>query len=148
MVKRAVKSIIAAGSQPLYDGDWAETKWPRNTITHSQTADGYRAWCNACGRHDELNLGVSHLQKVVNQELEKMELNLKSWRSLDGFKDQKLAHDLAHGSRVARDFISGFHNLYGEHLFRQWMLDNNWIDKESCWTKTQAIWSKEYDLGE
>ena len=146
MVKHAVKSILSVTKQPLYDGDWAETKWPRDK--DGPTAQGYRDWAVACGRHDELNLGISHLQKSVNQELEKMEINLTSWKSLENIKDRKLTHDLAEGSRVALNYISGFHNLYGEHQFRQWMSDNNWIDKDSCWTKTKAIWSKEYDLGE
>jgi hypothetical protein len=61
LVKHAVKKYIAQNNLPLYDGDWAEAKWPK-------TLDGYRAWATACGRHYELTDGASHLQKLRSEE--------------------------------------------------------------------------------
>lgn len=141
MLKQHVKSMIAQQKLPLWDGDWAESKCPRTNL-------GYSEWSRACGRHNELTLGVSHLQKTVNQDLEKMRLNFLDWQILDKTVDGKLAHDLATGIDVAKNFIGGLHELHSQTQFRKWALDQGWIEDEACWTKTRFVWSKEYDLGE
>lgn len=142
LVKNAVKQLIATTQLPLYDNDWAEAKWPR-------TYEGYRAWARACGRHDELNLGVSHFQKLTNEALSETEINLGSnWKQLSNTHDSRLQHDLSSGDKVALNYVKGFHNLTAEFGFQQFLQDNNWFNKSSnCFTSLKYIWSKEYDLG-
>lgn len=142
MVKHAVKKLLANNNQPLYDGDWAEAKWARD-------AEGYRAWCHACGRHDEVTHGVSNTQKFYNDALDKTQINLHgSWHELGMTHDTRLAHDLQTGVKVAQDYVKGFHNLFSEHGFRNFLIDNQWFKySNDCATSLKFTWSKEYDLG-
>lgn len=142
MVKHAVKKLLAASNMPLYDGDWAEAKWDK-------TAEGYRAWCHACGRHDEVTLGVSHLQKQYNDSLDKTEINITgSWQELSITHDVRLAHDLKQNILVAKNYVKGFHNVYSETGFVNFLKDNKWFrNSESCLTSLKFTWSKEYNLG-
>jgi hypothetical protein len=142
MVKRAVKKLLAETQQPLYDNDWAEAKW-------AKTADGYRAWCHACGRHDEVTLGVSHTQKHYNDALDKTEIDSSgNWTQLGVTYDQRLAHDLANQNTVAVNYVKGFHNIYSETGFLNFLKDNQWFrNSAACLTSLRFIWSKEYDLG-
>jgi hypothetical protein len=143
LVKQAVKLRIAQLQLPLYDGDWAESKWPR-------TPTGYQDWAKACGRHDEVNLGISHHQKMVNDALSETEINLTgNWKELKNTNDQRLVHDLANGSQMATNYVKGLYNLTAEIGFKEYLRDNGWFRKnEACFTKLNFIWSKEYDLGE
>jgi hypothetical protein len=142
MVKRAVKNLLAINKQPLYDGDWAEAKWAR-------TAEGYRAWCHACGRHDELTLGVSHTQKHYNDALDKTEISVTgSWQQLGMTADERLAHDLQSGNQVAINYVKGFHNLHAELGFINYLKDQEYFkNNDACLTSLKFTWSKEYDLG-
>jgi hypothetical protein len=143
MVKRAVKKLLAETQQPLYDSDWAEAKWPKD-------AEGYRAWCHSCGRHDEVTHGVSHTQKQYNDSLDKTQIDIHgNWTQLGVTKDTRLAHDLSQGLTVAADYVKGFHNIYSEAGFMNFLRDNKWFrDSEACLTSLKFTWSKEYDLGE
>ena len=138
MVKRAVKKLLDETQQPLYDNDWAEAKW-------AKTADGYRAWCHACGRHDEVTLGVSHTQKHYNDALDKTEIDAAgNWRQLGVTYDQRLAHDLANQNTVAVNYVKGFHNIYSETGFLNYLQDNQWFrNSDACLTSLRFTWSKE-----
>ena len=142
MVKQAVKNLLAVNKQPLYDGDWAEAKWARD-------AEGYRAWCHACGRHDEATLGVSHTQKLYIDALDKTEISVTgSWRQLGMTADVRLAHDLQSGNRVAVNYVKGFHNLHSELGFINYLKDQQYFkNNNACLTSLKFTWSKEYDLG-
>jgi hypothetical protein len=143
MVKRAVKQILARTGQPLYDNDWAETKWPKDPA-------GYRDWAAGCGRHDELNLGVSFVQKQTNDAFDQTELNLtgSNWRELSVTRDQRLAHDLAENNPAAVNYVKGLYNLTTEHGFVDYLKDKGWFRNSSnCFTSGQMIWSREHDLG-
>jgi hypothetical protein len=142
LVKHHVKQLILKTGQALYEGDWAETKWP-------WTADGYRAWSRAGGRHDEANLGISFGQKNINTEFDETnQLNLTGrWREFKTI-DARLQQDLTSGLAVAENYMRGFYNLTLEPGFRTWLNDNGWMRYgDQCFTSLKFIWSKEYDLG-
>jgi hypothetical protein len=143
MVKNAVKKLLQHTKSPLYDNDWAEAKWPK-------TAGGYRAWANACGRHDEVDLGISHYQKVVNENLSKTEINLTGdWQKLDNTADVRLQHDLLEHNQAAVNYVKGFYNLTSEFGFNKYLHDKGWLKhSQTCFTQLDFLWSKEYDLGE
>jgi hypothetical protein len=146
MVKHAVKQLIETRKLPLYDGDWAEAKWERDVV-------GYRAWATACGRHDELYIGVSNRQKHYNDILHKTLIRTTgNWRDmgLDHTADRRLAHDLANGSRVATNYVRGLHNLHSESGFVDYLREKNYFreNNDRCFTSLRFTWSKEYDLGE
>lgn len=142
MVKHAVKNLLSVNKQPLHDGDWAEAKWARD-------AEGYRAWCHACGRHDELTLGISHTQKHYNDALDKTEINVTgSWQQLGVTADARLAHDLQSGNQVARNYVKGFHNLHAELGFINYLKEQEYFkNNDACLTSLKFTWSKEYNLG-
>jgi hypothetical protein len=142
MVKRAVKLLIAQNKLPLYDNDWAEAKWNKD-------AQGYHDWCNACGRHNEVTYGVSHIQKQYNDALDQTQIDIHgNWTQLGITYDQRLAHDLTNRVQIAVDYVKGFHNIYSETGFVQFLKDNSWFRKnDSCLTSLKFTWSKEYDLG-
>ena len=143
LVKHAVKRLLQHNGAPLYDNDWAEAKW-------GKTAEGYRNWALACGRHDEVDLGISHYQKVVNDNLSKTEINVSGkWKNIVSTTDARLQHDLGQGNRAAINYVRGFHNLTSEFGFQDYLQDNGWLrHSKSCFTQLKFFWSKEYDLGE
>jgi hypothetical protein len=143
MVKRAVKHLLANSKQPLYDGDWAEAKWARD-------AEGYRAWCFACGRHDEVTLGVSNTQKHYNDALDQTQIDVHgSWRQLGTTADTRLEHDLQAGNQVAINYVKGLHNIRSELRFVNFLNDQQYFKRnDACMTSLRFTWSKEYDLGE
>ena len=142
LCKQAVKQLIAVNKLPLYDNDWAEAKWDK-------TPEGYRAWCNGTGRHDELFLGVSSAQKALNEVLDKVEFNLSSnWKEIDRRKDFRLSHDLQDSKQSAVNYTKGFLNLSSEFGFIEWLQENGWLrNSESELRRLNFVWSKEYDLG-
>jgi hypothetical protein len=142
MVKRAVKKLVQHTGDLLYDNDWAEAKWPK-------TSAGYKGWADACGRHDEVNLGISHYQKTVNETFSKTEINLTGdWKNLKSSAEVRLQHDLAEGNQAAVNYIKGFHNLTSEFGFSNYLIDNGWLkNSQACFTQLNFLWSKEYNLG-
>ena len=142
MVKNSVKKLLAKTNQPLFDGDMAEAKWGRD-------AAGYRDWCHACGRHDEVTHGVSHTQKQYNDALDQTQIDVHgNWTQLGVTHDQRLAHDLANRFSVAVNYVKGFHAIYSEAGFVNFLRDNSWFrHNDACLTRLRFTWSKEYDLG-
>lgn len=142
LVKHAVKKLIQQQGLPLYDGDWAEAKWDKSDA-------GYRAWAHACGRHDEVTLGVSNLQKRYNDSLDQTAIDITgSWRQLGFTQDQRLAHDLAEQNTVAVNYVKGLHNLASERGFIDFLQEQNWFrGNQASLTNLKMLWSKEYNLG-
>ena len=142
LCKRGVKRYIADKKLPLYDNDWAEAKFDKDAI-------GYRDWCNATGRHDELHIGVSKAQKEKNEAADTSTFNIHGkWRELDVTKEAKLAHYLNDGSVAASNYVKGFINLNSEFGFVDWIRDNGWLrGGDTELRKLRMVWSKEYDIG-
>jgi hypothetical protein len=141
MIKQSVKLLIASNQLPVYEGDWAEAKWPK-------TLSGYRDWAFGCGRHEELNVGISHHQKTVNDAISKTEISTHGhWKDIIT-ADRRLKADLENGIKVAENFVKGLHNLRSEFGFVTWLKDNGWLRANSnTLTNLNFVWSKEYDLG-
>jgi hypothetical protein len=142
LVKHAVKKIIQNRKLCLWDDDWAESKWDRDVV-------GYRDWATACGRHDELYVGVSNTQKHYNDALDRTEIStVGDWRQLNRTADHRLAHDLSQGNTVALNYVKGMHSLYSESGLVHWLRQNQYFrHSDQCVTSLKFIWSKEYDLG-
>jgi len=140
MAKRAAKAVIASNQLPLYDGDWAEAKWAR-------TFSGYRDWAFGCGRHEELNVGISHHQKLTNDAISKTEISQHHWKDIMTV-DRRLESDLETGILAAENFVKGLHNLRSEFGFMTWLNDNQWFRSGvNSLTNLNHVWSKEYSLG-
>ena len=142
MVKRAVKKKITENRLPLYDGDWAESKW-------AWTKQGYREWATACGRHDEVNIGVSFDQKNANIDFDRITLDSNNqWKNIDTRHDLRLLEDIQRGNPVANNFIKGFHNLATEKGFVDFLRQERWFrHADLCFTTLKFVWSQEHDLG-
>jgi len=142
LVKHAVKKLIAERNLSLYDDDMAEAKWPK-------TADGYRAWSHACGRHDELTLGASNLQKVRSTEYFSIDIsNEKSYTDLIANPDPTLQAFLKNQNKTALNYIKGLFNLQSETKFVNFLHDNQYVREKNQLVNTKLIFSKCYDLGE
>jgi len=141
LLKNSVKKLIFKNKLPLYNEDSAEAKW-------TQTNSGYRQLAKACGRHDELTLGVSLNQKLGCIELDKTELNLiGDWKNIKT-ADQQLLVDLQNNNQVANSYVKGLYNLTSEFGFVNYLRDNGWLrHNNNCVTSLKFIWSKEYNLG-
>lgn len=141
LVKRAVKQWIEQNQLPLYEGDWAEAKWPH-------TPAGYRAWATACGRHDELTLGASHLQKVRSTEYWSLDISQeRSWRDLEHSTDPTLAAYLKNGDPTSVNFVRGLFNMHGERDFVRFLNDNQYLRSPNQLLNLRLTFSKCYDLG-
>lgn len=141
MTKQAVKALIDKNKLPLYSGDWAEAKWEKSPT-------GYRSWACATGRHDELNVGISHHQKITNDAISKTEISTHGhWKDIIT-ADKRLKADLTAGIESAENFVQGLYNLRSEFGFVDWLRDNNWLrNNDRNFTALNFIWSKEYNLG-
>ena len=142
LAKAGVKKLIADNNLPLYDNDWAEAKWPK-------TPEGYRDWCLATGRHDELIIGVSYAQKIMNDALDQTEFKLEgSWKDLYKTSDHRLHYDLNNQDSVAENYVRGFLNLTSEFGFIQYLKDAGWLrGTDASLKRLNFIWSKECNLG-
>ena len=141
MVKHAVKNIIKQTAQPLYSNDWAEAKWDKDSA-------GYRAWATACGRHDEVYIGVSHTQKIGNESFDQLQLQTHGdWRDVHS-PDRHLLHDLSNNNPAAVNYLKGFYNLTSEFGFVNWLKDHGWFRSGHMrFSSLKFTWSKEYCIG-
>jgi hypothetical protein len=137
MVKRAVKKLLQKNDMPVYDGDWAEAKWPN-------TGQGYRDWALACGRHPELTDGISHSQKKINIAIYDTPTNAL----LDFTLEKPLMAQHSAQQAVALDYVQGIRSLHSEKRLVQWLNENFLKNPHSNQLlNTKFIWSKERDLG-
>jgi hypothetical protein len=83
------------------------------------------------------------------EALDKTEIDTTgSWSRLGMTHDLRLAHDLDNQNDVAVNYVKGFHNLYSEKDFINYLRENQWFrNNDSCLTSLRFTWSKEYDLG-
>jgi len=141
LVKHAVKQHIAASNLPLYDGDWAEAKWANNPA-------GYRAWATACGRHDELTLGASHLQKVCSGEYWSMDVSSeKTYQQLEHSTDPTLTAYLLNQNSTSLNYVKGLFNLMSEKEFVCFLNENKYLKNQNQLLNLKPTFSQNYDLG-
>ena len=142
LIKNATKKLIKHQNLSLYDGDWGETKWPKSE-------EWYRLHSLACGRHDEINQGVSYVSKLLGAVFQQNEISVSgNWKNLKKSFDIKLIHDLNSGEKPAELYLKGLWNIQYEKGFSDWLYANGWLKtNRQCLTDLEFIWSKEYDLG-
>lgn len=142
VLKHNVKKYITENNLPLYDGDWAEAKWPTNTNK------GYRDWTVACGRDLELTDGASVLQK----------LHLNNFWSLDPTDDKNFMNQLTtleptlqaflkNKDKTALTYIKGLYNLASNKGLVNFMNEAGHIRHKNQLINFKLLFSKEYNLG-
>ena len=142
LIKHAVKKHMAENNLPLYDGEWAESKWPCSTV------EGYREWATACGRHPELTDGASHLQKVAWGHYASIDVsNQKSYTDLVANPDLTLQGFLKKGDRTALNYVKGLFNLQSETRFMDFVNENQYVKEKNQLLNLKLIFSKWYNLG-
>lgn len=141
LIKHAVKRHIARNNLTLYEGDWAESKWP-------QTPDGYRGWALGCGRHEELTYGASNLQKLRTGEYFSFDVTQEhSYRDLVHCTDPTLQAFVTNQNVTAINYVKGLFNLASEHRFMSYVNDHGYLQGPNQLLNINFIFSKEYDLG-
>jgi hypothetical protein len=108
----------------------------------------YTAWARALGRHDEVNLGVSHLQKVENVRTAGVAFD--STAGLDNFDningESMLVAKLKQKDKLAIDYVNGFYNLRSQGEFYNYLNDTA-LESKDMFLKTKQIYSKPYNIG-
>lgn len=141
LIKHAVKKHIALNSLPLYDGDWAEAKWPRNP-------DGYRAWATGCGRHLELTDGASNLQKLRSDQYFSIDITKeKSYKELEYSTDPTLQAFVRNEDKTSLNYVKGLFNLSRESKLLDFINENGYLREKNQLLNLKLAFSKEYDLG-
>jgi len=140
LVKHAVKRHIAKNNLPLYDGDWAESKWSRDAV-------GYQGWATACGRHQELTYGASALQKVSSDQYFSIDITQeRSYRELQHGTDPTLNAFVTNQNATALTYVKGLFNLASDRRFMDF-INNGYLRVENQVLNPKLLFSKEYDLG-
>jgi hypothetical protein len=137
MVKRAVNELVLQHGMSLNDEDWAEAKWPH-------TAQGYRDWALACGRHPELNDGISHLQKKINIGI----FAVPTDDMINSTAEASLVSQYRAEHMVALNYLKGIQSLHHETRFVAWLNENLLKTPFSNQLlNTKFVWSRGRDLG-
>ena len=138
MLKHALKQL------PIQykNGDKAENMYPEGL-------SGYSAFSRACGRHNELNLGVSVLQKQVHKKISGVALSATN-RILETDLTKAepiLVEKFKVENETAIKYIKGLYNIVQEKSFREFMNAFGLTEPEKI-LQTVPIYSKPYNLGE
>lgn len=142
LYKRAVKDKIKRENLPLYDNDWAESKYV-------DSVQGYREKAEACGLDPELTPGMSHLQKLYADMPWLVDVitpgaMIHSIRAVDPV----LHRMLESGSTVAEHYVNGLLNLRSQTSYIQHILNDGTCRGKNQILNHDLIFSREYDLGE
>ena len=139
LAKRALKHLQQSGQ----DRNWSNASENRNN-----GAVKYRAWAKVVGRHDELTIGISHLQKQINGGI--MNTQLRPESSIEEFDlingESMLLAQLKNQDPTAINYVKGLYNLRSEQGFYKF-LNENCLESPDQIFKTKQIWSKSYNLG-
>lgn len=144
--KNNVKKYIQEHQLKLYDGDLAEAKYKK-------TPEGFEQMGLDCGRHTELNYGVSRSQKMLSERLCGVSnVNLTgTWKDIETASPESkfLIEDLRSDRPEAKNFLKGVHNLYNQTTLMNHFKHNNLFrsERQNMLFDLPFIWSKEYDIG-
>lgn len=141
LLKRATKELITKNNLKLEDNDTAEEKWGCNDNNF-----GYQSYASASGRTEELNNGISFLQKIEYNKQFLLNLNVKKKYNNKLFKDKVLSDFLSNENKTAINYINGIYNLYSESKFIYKLHENKIINSREL-ICLPNIWSKTYNLG-
>lgn len=138
MLKRALKKL------PIQykNGDQAESMYPAGS------SSAYRAFARACGRHDELNIGVSALQKHALKKFS--DIGLSSTQNISETKletaEPFLLEKLKDRDATAIKYITGLYSIVQERPFREFMDAFGLLDPGEV-LRTKPVYSKPFNLG-
>lgn len=145
-----LKNTVKKMPVKLHNGLDAETVFMGNSYgTPTLGPSGYRAFARACGRHDELTLGVSALQKKthagfvgidIGTEGNLSDLNISTAESIlqEKFRDN---------DPVALNYINGLYNMFTSNQeFFKYMFETGAMPAGQI-LKTKPIPSKAYNIG-
>jgi hypothetical protein len=144
--KNNVKKYIQQNQLPLYDGDWAEAKYKK-------TPKDFEQMGLDCGRHHELNHGVSRSQKMLSERLAGISnVNLDGpWQDIEKVSPESkfLAEDLRSGRLEATNFLKGVYNLYNQTTLVNHFKHSNLFrnERQNMLYDLPFTWSKEYNIG-
>lgn len=135
MAKRVLKQLNPDSKNPSL------TRWAAG-------AAGYHAWARVVGRHNELTIGISHVQKQINGKILNTtigaNLDLKQFDELNG--ETVLVSRLKQNDPTAINYVKGLYNLRSEKDFFAF-LNKTCFESPDAIFKTREIWSKPYNLG-
>ena len=132
LAKRVLKTLHSRGNTR----DWSQQQF-------FQGSGGYRAWAKAVGRHDELTIGVSYIQKQTNSGINQTRLQ-DTYDEKNG--EMMLLAKLKQQDATAINYVNGLYNLRSNTEFYKF-LNANCFKKPDTIFLTKEIWSKSYDLG-
>lgn len=109
---------------------------------------GYKRWCQACGRHDELTYGVSSLQKIKHREFISINFGTSGkFSDLDlSTAEPILREKYLDKDPIAMKYIRGLYNASSDSEFNRWMVEAGYRPEGKI-LKTALLWSKAYNLG-
>jgi hypothetical protein len=145
-----LKNVVKKTGVQLTNGLDAETVFTGNSYgTPNLGASGYRAFARACGRHDELSLGVSAMQKKTHADFVSIDIGTEGNLSdLNISKSETVLQELySDRNATAINYINGLYNMFGsnreffKHMFETGAMPAGQI------LKTKAIASKAYCIG-
>ena len=139
LAKNTLKHLMNMGKTR----NW--TVYKENTVGVA----GYTAWATAIGRHRELTLGSSYIQKRANHSVFTSTLSLDAgiddYANLTG--EPMLAAKLKLQDPVALNYVKGLYNIRGQSDFYKF-LNKNALLGEGQLLRPKDIFSKSYNLGE
>jgi hypothetical protein len=134
----------------LHNGLDAETIFTGNSYgTPTLGASGYRAFARACGRHDELTLGVSALQKKTHAGFVGIDIGIKGNLSDLNISTAEsiLQEKFRDNDPVALNYINGLYNMFTSNQeFFKYMFETGAMPAGQI-LKTKPVPSKAYNIG-
>lgn len=137
LLKRALNQL----PQQYKNGDQAETIFPPGR-------SGYQAFSQACGRHVELSIGVSALQKQVHKNFTGIKTDAShNVASTDLTKAEPiLIEKFNAGDSIAVKYVKGLYNIVQEKPFKEFM-NAFALTQPDRILQTVPVYSKPYNLG-
>jgi hypothetical protein len=141
LYKRAVKAKILRDKLPLYNGDWAEAKYPNTT-------EGYREKAFALGLDEELRPGISLVEKVCSDDYNKLDIvNSTSYDTITKMYDPVLQELLKTSSKIAHNYLNGLYSLKAQTGFVDYANEKGYLREKDQLANPKLIFSKHYDIG-
>lgn len=140
LAKRALKRLAVSANGPKNYGVARETR--NDSVV-------YTAWAHAVGRHKELTIGSSFVQKTALQPI--FDTRLSTTASLEDFTNTTgepiLAEKLKSQDPVAINYARGLFNIRSDKTFYKFLNDNTFVEQDSI-LNLKDILTIPYNLGE
>ena len=142
------KRAIKARFPNIKNGDTAIKLY--NIESRTRTALQYHDYCTAHGRHQEVRIGMSHIQKKLLTLQYSMTLsttgNVFQIENADNFSDKFLVESLKVKDERAINYLRGLQDISHDIGFMEYMNKNILAIPDRLMTN-RALYSKAYDIG-